>query len=86
MKKLRIYCDTSVFGGCFDPEFADASNRLFAEFRDGRSILVLSDIVLRELEDAPERVRRLLETIPDSWVEGYSAVSVYTPREVAGND
>jgi len=28
MKILRIYVDTSVVGGCFDPEFAPWSNGL----------------------------------------------------------
>ena len=28
MKIMRIYVDTSVIGGCFDEEFAAASNHL----------------------------------------------------------
>lgn len=31
MKKLRVYRDTSVVGGCFDPEFAAWSNALMAD-------------------------------------------------------
>jgi hypothetical protein len=30
---LRVYCDTSVFGGCFDEEFSEASLQLFDHFR-----------------------------------------------------
>jgi hypothetical protein len=35
LKKLRIYVDTSVIGGCFDPEFATWSNGLFKDFEKG---------------------------------------------------
>jgi len=29
MRKLRVYADTSVFGGVFDDEFAEASRAFF---------------------------------------------------------
>ncbi len=60
MKRLRIYADTSVIGGCLDAEFADDSLRLIEAVRKGRFVLLLSDIVIRELEDAPEQVRAIL--------------------------
>lgn len=44
MKKLRIYIDTSVIGGCFDDEFAEWSNLLFEEFKAGKKIAVVSKI------------------------------------------
>ena len=31
---LRVYADTSVFGGCFDPEFQKASNAFIAQVRE----------------------------------------------------
>jgi hypothetical protein len=33
MRTLRVYTDTSVLGGCFDPEFAPWSNGLVGDFR-----------------------------------------------------
>ena len=30
--RFRIYADTSVIGGCFDPEFEEASRKLFDLF------------------------------------------------------
>jgi hypothetical protein len=36
MKRLRVYADTSVFGGCFDPEFEAASTAFFREVAAGR--------------------------------------------------
>ena len=29
VRKLRVYADTSVFGGCFDPEFEVESRKFF---------------------------------------------------------
>ncbi|MBL7112166.1 MAG: PIN domain protein [Bacteroidales bacterium] len=65
----RVYIDTSVIGGCFDPEFEEWSNKLFDDFMAGRRIAVISDITLDELEDAPERVRENFNTIPDKSLE-----------------
>jgi hypothetical protein len=57
MKTLRIYLDTSVLGGCFDPEFAPWSAGLLDDFRAGRFRPVLSDLLAVEVARAPEQVR-----------------------------
>ena len=62
---LRIYVDTSVIGGCFDDEFSEWSNRLIEEAISGVNTIVLSDLTLEELENAPEKVRKILENIPE---------------------
>jgi hypothetical protein len=59
MKKLRIYVDTSVIGGCFDPEFQAWSNGLIEDFQMGTFGLVLSDVTAAEIERAPEQAREL---------------------------
>ena len=59
MKKPRIYVDTSVIGGCFDPEFQLWSKGLVEDFRRGRFGLVLSDVTAAEIEPAPRVVREL---------------------------
>ncbi len=46
MTKPRVYVDTSVLGGCFDPEFARWSNRLVKDFHAGRFVPVLSDLLV----------------------------------------
>lgn len=69
MKKARIYADTSVFGGCFDEEFALPSRRLFQEIISGKYILVVSAVTMRELAEAPEKVRDLLVSIGSENVE-----------------
>lgn len=55
----RIYLDTSVFGGAFDDEFSPASLRLFDAIRSGAFQIVTSDVVRKEIEDAPKAVRDL---------------------------
>ena len=66
---LRIYCDTSVFGGCFDEEFREASTALLRLFREKEFILVYSDATLAELRNAPERVRDILIEMPEGFSE-----------------
>jgi predicted nucleic acid-binding protein len=58
MRAQRVYVDTSVIGGCFEPEFAPWSNALFSDFRIGTYLPVVSEIVAAEVEDAPETVRQ----------------------------
>ena len=58
---MRIYADTSVFGGVFDSEFAAPSKQFFAEVDAGRFSLVTSAIVAAEIEPAPNHVRGLFE-------------------------
>jgi len=65
MKPLRVYADTSVFGGYFDAKFAAESQRFFNLVRAGRVKLLLSEVVVRELAGAPARVRELLTSLPD---------------------
>ena len=69
MRTLRVYADTSVFGGCFDEEFRQESLAFFREVKDGRFILVVSLVTLRELRRSPEQVRQLLQELPSSSVE-----------------
>jgi len=64
MGSLRVYVDTSVFGGCFDPEFAVESLRFFELVRRSLVTVLTSEIVFNELDLAPERVRRLPNDLP----------------------
>ena len=56
MKLSRVYIDTSVVGGCHDDEFSSESNAFFRRVRKGLCVVLLSEVVLRELENAPTRV------------------------------
>ena len=63
MKNLQIYVDTSVLGGCFEPEFAPWSNGLVADFRTGTFTPVLSALLEAEVRRAPESVRAMYEEL-----------------------
>jgi len=67
--RQRVYVDTSVIGGCEDEEFSRWSIQLFEEFRQGLRIAVISDLTRRDLEGAPENVKRALLSLPDASVE-----------------
>src|ERR1022692_1598820 len=60
MKKLNVYLDTSVVGGCFDVEFSVASLALMDLIRTGIYTGLISSITTEELRPAPEHVRALL--------------------------
>ncbi|RIK30461.1 MAG: PIN domain protein [Anaerolineae bacterium] len=66
---LRVYIDTSVIGGCFDSEYEKPSNRLWSEFRMGKRLALISDLLQLELEEAPTRVRQLLNELPADSIE-----------------
>jgi len=73
MRAQRIYIDTSVIGGCFDPEFALWSNDLFHDFALGRLQPVVSTIVAAEIVQAPTQVQ---EKYTDLIAAGAEVLSV----------
>jgi hypothetical protein len=66
---FRIYIDTSVIGGCGDSEFAEESLRLFDLVRQGRLVLLISDVLIQELADDPLNIRKIFEGLSESMVE-----------------
>jgi anthranilate phosphoribosyltransferase len=68
-RPLRVYADTSVFGGCFDDEFKAESVRFFDDVRHGQFVVVVSNVTLDELELAPDPVRSVLAGLPPEQVE-----------------
>lgn len=61
MDAVRVYADTSVFGGAYDDEFRDPSLRFFAQVRRREFLLVSSAVVEAEITRAPENVKRLFD-------------------------
>jgi len=57
MKKIRIYVDTSVIGGCCDLEFQEWSCGLLTDFKSGVYALLLSILTDAEVQDAPDEVK-----------------------------
>ena len=65
-RAMRVYADTSVFGGTRDDLFEAGSNAFFEQVRNGRFQLVVSGLVEKELRGAPEAVRAVFEEfLPD---------------------
>lgn len=58
---LRVYADTSVFGGAFDEGFREPTRAFLEQVRSARFVLVTSVVVEDEIEDAPSEVRRLFD-------------------------
>ena len=68
-RRIRVYVDTSVIGGCLDEEFRTPSMRLFNRSRAGDALLVISDTTLAELASAPPKVRNVIEDLPRECLE-----------------
>ncbi len=60
---MRVYADTSVFGGARDREFRESSEPFFARVRSGEVMLVVSSVVLGELAGAPKGVQDFFEEL-----------------------
>jgi hypothetical protein len=56
-------------GGCFDEEFKEYSLQLFDEFISRGKKLVISDVLLLELEEAPQQVKSALTRVPNDNIE-----------------
>lgn len=67
--KQRIYIDTSVFGGYFDEEFSQHTIPFFERIKDGEFILLYSTVTQDELENAPENVKGLVESLKVDYTE-----------------
>ena len=69
MKKLRVYLDTSVIAGCLDDEFYLKFNQLMEAIKQEKFILLMSDIIVSELINAPQAVKDILLSIPQRVIE-----------------
>ena len=60
---MKLYIDTSVFGGYFEAEFELWSKKLIDGIIHGEYTAVVSDITLTELSGAPKYVRDLADKV-----------------------
>ena len=58
MRMLRLYTDTSTFGGRYDQEYAKESRWFFKVAAGGRFKLVVSKQVDDEIDPSPEAVKK----------------------------
>jgi len=72
-KKIpRIYVDSSVVSGVFDhhlPERVEQAKRFWQSVVDGRIRIVASDVLDREVRDAPLYVQEFFDDLPESQIE-----------------
>src|ERR1039457_542672 len=62
-RPIKVYADTSVYGGVYDEDFAEASQAFFALVRTGYFTLCVSEVVHQELSVAPEKVNELFQEL-----------------------
>jgi hypothetical protein len=58
---VRVYADTSIFGGVFDVEFRSASQLFFEQVRHDDFRLVVSEVIRKEIQGAPAKVKELFD-------------------------
>lgn len=63
MKRIRVYVDTSVFGGVFDDEFKKASSIFFEQVKLNLFEVFVSPIVRNEISLAPQQVQEFYDKI-----------------------
>lgn len=72
MHRIRVYVDTSVFGGTQDKEFAEPSQRFFRLVRQDRFVVLISQVTVDELRNAPTEVQNVLASLGEDrteWIE-----------------
>jgi len=62
-RTMRVYADTSVYGGISDEEFAEASRVFFEQVRAGRFIVCVSPVLEEEIRGAPMAVQALYRDV-----------------------
>ena len=89
--KQRIYIDTSIVGGYFDKEFAEATQALFERLKNREVVFVVSDLLRQELVGAPKHVQALLDNYEEICfepvvltTEGKELADVYIAEKVVG--
>ena len=66
---MKFYVDTSVWGGYYDKEFCEWTIPFIEQARQGKFTILLSDVTLGELQNAPEKVQDLPTTILPKFIE-----------------
>ncbi|MDP1841818.1 MAG: hypothetical protein Q8K64_00255 [Sediminibacterium sp.] len=87
----RVYIDTSVFGGYFEPEFELWTKVLFDRISKGHYKVLLSRLTDIELENAPQEVKDLASSLPEKYIEwieisteSVQLADIYIDQKVVG--
>lgn len=80
MRKLKLYLDTSVWNFFFAddaPEKRDITKRFFDSIKVDSYEIFISEVVIREINDAPEPKRKVLFDL----INKYAPVELETTKE-----
>jgi hypothetical protein len=83
--------DTSIFGGYFDPEFAEFTIPLFDRVKKNELQIIYSSLTEQELVPSPVRVKQLVRNLPAACIdfigitdEAITLASTYMAENVVG--
>ncbi len=62
-RKLRIYVDSSAVGGAFNDRMAEQTKPFWDAVKRGEIIVILSDVLEREVKKAPSCVREFFASL-----------------------
>jgi predicted nucleic acid-binding protein len=65
---MKFYLDTSVFGGYWDEIFKEDTIAFLEYAKETNAELIYSDVTKEELEGAPEKVQKLVQSLKE--IEG----------------
>jgi len=68
-RKKRVYVDSSVVGGKFNTRLAEQTKPFWDAVERGEITIIVSDVLIDELEGAPERAREFYRSLPESLIE-----------------
>jgi hypothetical protein len=66
---MKFYVETSAWGGYDDKEFKEWTIPFIEQAREGRFETIISDLVVKELLGAPEKIRNLPASIPKAFIK-----------------
>ena len=64
----RVYVDGCAVGGQFN-QYADQTKPFWDAVRKGEATIIVSDVLEREIEKAPQCVRDFFDSLPESQIE-----------------
>jgi predicted nucleic acid-binding protein len=65
----RVYVDSTVVYGAPEKKYSDASKRFWEAVRNGKIVILASDVLDEELKRATQYVRDIFSRLPDSSYE-----------------
>lgn len=69
-KKIkRVYVDSSAVGGKFNKRLAEQTKPFWDAVERGDIVVIVSDVLVDELKNAPERARDFYRSLPESLLE-----------------